>query len=160
MKRREVEAFKKYGETFRVKTLTNYIVATMDPKLCEKILGSTTNYVEKADDYKILKAVVGNGLVRSSGHQWRGHRKIIQPAFTAMNTIKGFIKIFDKKAKIFVELMRDHCDGTVFDIEKPVGRLTGDIIMETSMSLATNDQITHDCEYIHANTMYVRLNSI
>lgn len=151
MKRREVEAFSRYGETFQVKGLANYIVATMDPKVCEKILGSSTNFLEKAAHYSILRAVAGNGLICSPVNHWRGQRKIIQPAFTAMNMFKEFVKVFDSKAQIFVELLKDRCDGKVFEIDQMVGRLTGDILMETSMGLQSNDQVTQNCEYIHAN---------
>lgn len=154
MNRREVEAFRTYGDTFRVETVKNYIVATIDPKVFEKVLGSSKHYLEKADDYKILKPLVGDGLIRSHGYHWQSHRKVIQPAFNAINTIKGFVEVFDQKAQIFVETLKERSDGqTMVDIEKAVGRLTGDILMETSMGIKSNDQVTNECAYIQANGM-------
>ncbi|XP_055325682.1 cytochrome P450 4d2-like [Sitodiplosis mosellana] len=157
MKRREVEAFEKYGETFQLKGLAKYIVATMDPKVCEKILGNSTSYLEKATHYSILRAVAGNGLICSPVNKWRGQRKIIQPAFTAMNMFKGFVDIFDKKSQIFVGLMKDRCDGQLIDINHSIERLAGDILMETSMGLQSNDQVTHNSAYIQANNTLTRL---
>lgn len=151
MKRCECEAFKKYGETFRVKKFRNYLISTSDPKLYEKILSSTTNYLDKNTDYDIIKTILGNGLITSAGYQWYSHRKIIQPAF-GTNILKQFIEIFDKKSKILVECLNNHTDELI-DIRKFVEHFTCDIIMESSMGLESNTQTNGGSEYVHAMAM-------
>lgn len=151
IKRRENEAFRKYGDTFRVKVPHGYIVSTVDAKIGEAILSSTTHYLEKANDYKMFNLVAGNGLVTSSGHLWRSHRKAIQPAFS-VGMLKQFINVFDEKAQILVEILKRHCDGNVLNIDEFVGRCSGDILLETSMGLKTNIQIDMDSQYMLTNS--------
>lgn len=155
MKRRENEAFQKYGETFRAKVLSGYIMSTMDTKVIEKVLCHPVHYMNKADDYKILESVIGNGIVASRDYHWRSHRKVIQPAF-GFGTLKKFMEIFDQKARIMVELLANKCDGTVLDMYEFVVPLTCDIIMETSMGMKINTQINSEQnEYVHAIGMYL-----
>lgn len=152
MKRRECEAFKEYGETFRVKKFRNYLISTSDPKLHEKILNSsTTNYLDKNSDYDIIKTVLGNGLVTSAGYQWYSHRKIIQPAFST-NILKQFIEIFDKKSKMLVKCLKNHTNELI-DIRKFVDTFACDIIMETSMGLESITQVNGCSEYVRAMSM-------
>lgn len=149
MKRRESEAFETYGDTFRAKVLSGYIMSTMDTKVVEKVLSSTVFYMNKANDYNILKSVIGNGIVASRGYHWRSHRKIIQPAF-GFGTLKQFIEIFDRKAQLMAELLTSKC-GQVLNIDEFVAPLACDILMETSMGMNTNTQTSTELnEYVHA----------
>ncbi|XP_055325679.1 cytochrome P450 4d2-like [Sitodiplosis mosellana] len=148
MKRRECEAFRKYGETFRVKKIRSYVISTSDPKLHEKILSNTTNYLDKTSDYDIMKTVLGNGLITSAGYQWYSHRKIIQPAFN-VNILKQFIEIFEQQSKILVERLKSHCNGLI-DVSKYVEPFACDMIIETSMGLKSNTQVNNGSEYAHS----------
>lgn len=151
MKRREMEAFKKYGDTFRLKVPHGYILSTVDAKISEAILSNTKHYLDKANDYKIFQLVAGNGLVTSRGDYWRSHRKAIQPAFS-VSMLKQFIGVFDEKAQILVEILKSQCDEhKVMNIHEFIGRFSGDILLETSMGLKTKIQTDMDSQYVHTN---------
>lgn len=47
---------------------------------------------------------------------WRAHRKLIQPAFNPQ-TLRSFLKIFDKCAISMVEKMGKELDGGEFKVE-------------------------------------------
>lgn len=150
MKNREIAAFLKYGETFRAKVPRSYIVSTINARLFEKVLGNSTYYMEKADDYNIMKPIIGNGLVLSRGYQWHSQRKIIQPAFS-VGVLKQFLGIFDQKAKILVDLLKTQCNGMNINVDKFVAPLACDILMETSMGLRIDTQSNKDLnEYVQA----------
>lgn len=150
MRNREAAAFLKYGEIFRAKLIRSSMILTINARLFEKVLSSSTNYIEKADDYNLLKAIIGNGLVLSQNYQWNIHRKIIQPAFS-VGVLKKFIGIIDHKAQILVDLLKNQCNEAVVDVDKFIAPLACDILMETSMGLKTDTQRSNEInEYVQA----------
>lgn len=157
MKRREIASFKKYGETYRLKTIGSYFISTIDPNIFEKILSSTTHYIEKGVDYNMIKKLIGNGIILSRGNHWRSHRKVIQPAFSG-DILKQFIRIFDGKAQIMVDILKSHCDGSLVHIDTFVNRMVNDINMEAMMGIKTNTQLEETSEFVEAIIEYVKLN--
>lgn len=143
MRRRQVATYAKYGEIYRLKLIRSYAISTSDPKVFQKISNSTTSYLTKASDYKLMRPFIGDGLVTGSGLQWQSHRKAIQPAFS-INALRQYIEIIDRKSMEMVETLKMHCNRTKINVDKFSKQLTCDIIMETAMGIDTskrNDKV-------------------
>jgi cytochrome P450 len=75
------EISKEYPGIVYVKALNRKMVLITDPVLIRYILQTNQKQYTKGSQYKLLKHVLGNGLVTSEGDLWRKQRKLIQPAF-------------------------------------------------------------------------------
>lgn len=149
MRRRQVAAYAKYGEIFRLKLIRSYVISTSDPKVFQKISNSTTSYSAKASDYKSMRPFIGDGLITGSGPLWQSHRKAIQPAFS-VNALRQYIDIFDQKSMAMVETLKMHCNRTKINVDTFLKQLTCDIIMETAMGIDTSNRNEKVIEFSRA----------
>lgn len=149
MRRRQVAAFAKYGEIYRLKLIGSYVFSTSDPKIFQKISNSTTSYLAKASDYKLMRPFIGDGLVTGSGPLWQSHRKAIIPAFS-VNALRQYIDVFDRKSMETVETLKMHCNGTKINVDEFLKQLTCDIIMETAMGIDTSNRNDKVIEFSRA----------
>lgn len=141
MQRRQKAATEKYGETYRVKLIRSYIIATIDAKVFQKISNSPTFYLKKSGEYEMMRPFIGDGLVTSSGYLWQSHRKAIQPAFS-MNSLRKYVKIFDHKTKSMVDELKSRCDETLIDVDGIIKRLICDVVLNATMGIDTKNEKT------------------
>lgn len=149
MRRRQVAAYAKYGEIFRLKLIRSYVISTSDPKVFQKMSNSTTSYLAKASDYKSMRPFICDGLITGSGPLWQSHRKAIQPAFS-VNALRQYIDIFDQKSMAMVETLKMHCNRTKINVDTFLKQLTCDIIMETAMGIDTSNRNDKVIEFSRA----------
>ncbi|WP_052573799.1 cytochrome P450 [Haloferula sp. BvORR071] len=73
---------KEYGDLFTISSRLGGVTVVANPELARQVLAERYNhYLEKSRSYVVLRILMGNGLVTSSGEFWRGQRKLTQPAF-------------------------------------------------------------------------------
>jgi cytochrome P450 len=70
----------KYGDFVRTR-LPLHIYFVYDPRAIEEILVKKAESFRKDYTSRLLKRVVGNGLLLSEGDTWRRQRRLVQPAF-------------------------------------------------------------------------------
>jgi cytochrome P450 len=70
----------KYGDFVRTR-LPLHIYFVYDPRAIEEILVKKADSFRKDYTSRLLKRVVGNGLLLSEGDTWRRQRRLVQPAF-------------------------------------------------------------------------------
>ena len=71
-----------HGDLFTIKSRLGSATVVADPELARQVLADHyPHYIEKSRSYAVLRILMGNGLVTSSGEFWRGQRKLTQPAF-------------------------------------------------------------------------------
>lgn len=71
-----------HGDLFSVSSRLGGITVVSNPELARQVLVERySHYIEKSRSYAVLRILMGNGLVTSSGEFWRGQRKLTQPAF-------------------------------------------------------------------------------
>lgn len=130
--------------------IRDYQFVVSDPKIYEKVLANTTNYLRKNVLYDLLKPWLRNGLIISAPPHWHTHRKIITPAFH-FKILEQFIEIFDRQCQTMIDkLQSNKCDGNVINIVEYLKPMALDIITETAMGTQINAQTNPDSEYVKA----------
>lgn len=71
-----------YGDVYKIGSRIGSAIVVANPELARQVLAEKyKRYIEKGRSYAVLRILMGNGLVTSSGEFWRGQRKLTQPAF-------------------------------------------------------------------------------
>ncbi|KAJ6648810.1 Cytochrome P450 4g15 [Pseudolycoriella hygida] len=132
------------------------VVLLFDPRDVELILSSQV-YIDKSHEYKFFKPWLGDGLLISSGHKWRSHRKLIAPTFH-LNVLKSFIDLFNENSRQVVQRLNSEV-GKTFDAHDYMSEATVEILLETAMGVSkkTQDQSGYDyamavmkmCDILH-----------
>lgn len=145
------------------------IVFLFNPGDVELILSSHV-YIDKSAEYDFFKPWLGDGLLVSSGHKWRSHRKLIAPTFH-LNVLKGFIDLFNENSRQIIKKL-DSEIGKTFDAHDHMSEATVEILLETAMGVSkkTQGQSGYDyamavmkmCDILHARhrSLWLRANWI
>lgn len=122
------------------------LVFLYDPRDVELILSSHV-HIDKAEEYRFFKPWLGNGLLISTGHKWRSHRKLIAPTFH-LNVLKSFIDLFNANSRAVVDKLKKEA-GT-FDCHDYMSECTVEILLETAMGVSKSTQDQSGFEYAMA----------
>ncbi|XP_558699.6 cytochrome P450 4g15 [Anopheles gambiae] len=151
-----IEKGKEYNEVIKIWIGPKLIVFLVDPRDIELLLSSHV-YIDKSPEYRFFKPWLGNGLLISTGHKWRQHRKLIAPTFH-LNVLKSFIDLFNENSRLVVKKMQNE-NGKVFDCHDYMSECTVEILLETAMGVSkkTQDQSGYDyamavmkmCDILH-----------
>uniref|UniRef100_A0A1B0CWB4 Cytochrome n=1 Tax=Lutzomyia longipalpis TaxID=7200 RepID=A0A1B0CWB4_LUTLO len=139
-----------------------------DPKDIELILSSHI-YIDKSTEYSFFKPWLGNGLLISTGHKWRSHRRIIAPTFH-LNVLKSFIDLFNENSRHVCNRLKDEV-GKTFDCHDYMSEATVEILLETAMGVSKKTQesgyeyamaVMKMCDILHLRIrkIWLRPNSI
>uniref|UniRef100_A0A182N9Y9 Uncharacterized protein n=1 Tax=Anopheles dirus TaxID=7168 RepID=A0A182N9Y9_9DIPT len=151
-----IEKGKDYNEVIKIWIGPKLIVFLVDPRDVELLLSSHV-YIDKSPEYRFFKPWLGNGLLISTGHKWRQHRKLIAPTFH-LNVLKSFIDLFNENSRLVVDKMHKE-NGNAFDCHDYMSECTVEILLETAMGVSkkTQDQSGYDyamavmkmCDILH-----------
>uniref|UniRef100_A0A182W5Z8 Uncharacterized protein n=1 Tax=Anopheles minimus TaxID=112268 RepID=A0A182W5Z8_9DIPT len=151
-----IEKGKDYNEVIKIWIGPKLIVFLVDPRDVELLLSSHV-YIDKSPEYRFFKPWLGNGLLISTGHKWRQHRKLIAPTFH-LNVLKSFIDLFNENSRLVVKKMLKE-NGKAFDCHDYMSECTVEILLETAMGVSkkTQDQSGYDyamavmkmCDILH-----------
>lgn len=151
-----IEKGKDYNEVIKIWIGPKLIVFLVDPRDVELLLSSHV-YIDKSPEYRFFKPWLGNGLLISTGHKWRQHRKLIAPTFH-LNVLKSFIDLFNENSRLVVDKMHKE-NGKAFDCHDYMSECTVEILLETAMGVSkkTQDQSGYDyamavmkmCDILH-----------
>ncbi|XP_050086156.1 cytochrome P450 4d10-like [Anopheles aquasalis] len=141
---------KRYGDCFRLWLGTHLLVIINDPKDIEAIL-SNPKCIDKSIEYSFFRLWLGDGLLTSTGHKWRTHRKIITPSFH-FKILEQFVDIFDQQSSILVRKLEPFAreTGESFDLFPVVSLCTLDIFYESAMGVTMNAQLNSESGYVRA----------
>lgn len=120
------------------------VVFLYDPRDVEIILSSQV-YIDKSPEYEFFKPWLGEGLLISSGHKWRSHRKLIAPTFH-LNILKSFIDLFNDNSRQVVKKLQSE-GGKTFDAHDYMSEATVEILLETAMGVSKKTQNKSGYEY-------------
>ncbi|GAB0093382.1 Cytochrome P450 4g15 [Sergentomyia squamirostris] len=160
---------KKYeGGVVRLWIGPKLTVFLFDPRDIELILSSHI-YIDKSTEYSFFKPWLGNGLLISSGHKWRSHRRIIAPTFH-LNVLKSFIDLFNENSRHVCNRLKDEV-GKTFDCHDYMSEATVEILLETAMGVSKKTQesgyeyamaVMKMCDILHLRIrkVWLRPNSI
>ncbi|CAG2172884.1 unnamed protein product [Oppiella nova] len=130
---------------------TQPVVIIFDAELAEVLLTSNTN-IDKSPEYDFAVPWLGLGLFTSTGDRWRGHRKMLTPAFH-FRILESFVPIINKQQQIMMKIIDDMYakhDGVVDDVRPLITNCALDIICETAMGVSIDAQTDPESKYSKA----------
>jgi cytochrome P450 len=127
--------FREHGDIFAVVSPFGQASVVGTPELAQQILVERAGrYQEKSRAYQVLRILMGNGLVTSSGEFWRGQRKLIQPAFHRRRLDALFAMMVSRVGDCARSLDDVAGTGRAVDIVPRLSQLTLDIIARAMFS--------------------------
>ncbi|XP_055377881.1 probable cytochrome P450 313a4 [Condylostylus longicornis] len=128
-----------------------------EPEMMKKIFTSS-NFINKADYYKIVGKHFGEGLFSSEVPTWNKHRKLIEPAFH-INILKSFLPIFNEQADILVKKLKQYSgnDMKEFNIVPLCQLATLDSSCQTTMGKVMNFQLNQNMDISNSYSNILRL---
>lgn len=148
----------RYEGIFRVRTarFLEQIVIVSKPEYIKHILQDNNKNYQKSHGYKIMKLLVGNGLLTSEGEFWRRQRRLAQPAFHR-EKLTTFVDIMVREAAHLVEKWQRLPAGTVVNISREMMEVTLKIVCKSLFSSDVEDAIkVVSREFYIANESLVR----
>jgi cytochrome P450 len=130
------------GDFSRVRFGPVWFVHIQSPTFLQHVLiDNARNYVKQTRGYRMLRLVLGQGLVTSDGEAWRKRRRLAQPAFHHQR-IAGFAEIMSRAAVELTERWAGASDGTVVDVQQGMMALTLKVVTEALLSGDVGDETT------------------
>lgn len=121
-----------FGDVFSIGSPIGSATVVASPELARQVLVDRyPHYIEKGRSYAVLRILMGNGLVTSSGEFWRGQRKLTQPAFHRRRLDAIFAMMVRRSRETAERLARDPRD---LDMAPHFSQLTLEIISEAMFS--------------------------
>lgn len=136
-----------FNEIIKIWIGPKLTVFLADPRDVEIILSSQV-LIDKSSEYEFFKPWLGDGLLISSGHKWRSHRKLIAPTFH-LNVLKSFIDLFNENSRHVVQKLNKEV-GKTFDAHDYMSEATVEILLETAMGVSKDTQDKSGYEYAMA----------
>jgi cytochrome P450 len=145
--------FETCGDTFQMK-LFKEIVVSRDPGFFRHVLQQHNKNFKKGSSSKMLRPVLGNGLVTSDGDFWLRQRRLVQPAFHKERLQDLFLAMGKLTAAFLDEMEAFRGKGAV-DIDAKMMSVTSDIALKTLFgNMTTEDkaqiyqQVTRTQKYL------------
>uniref|UniRef100_A0A1B6CZH6 Cytochrome P450 n=1 Tax=Clastoptera arizonana TaxID=38151 RepID=A0A1B6CZH6_9HEMI len=119
-------------------------VSVQKPRNVEAILGHN-NLLTKSIANDLMKCVMGEGLVTSSGEKWKKHRKLIQPSFH-YQILERYVGNFISKCADFNEALASHVEKPHFDATQLINHFSYDCACETLFNEKSKSQLATDID--------------
>lgn len=137
-------AIPKYGDVFQVRSVFfrfiskfKTIVIVSDPDVIKHIMQDNNRNYIKSYGYRVLKLLLGEGLLTSEGDFWRKQRKLLQPGFHK-ERLASFVQIY---AQASDDLVKDwsQSEGKEIDLSEAFMRLTLNVVCKSMFSTDVGD---------------------
>ncbi|QRR00490.1 cytochrome P450 [Dyadobacter sandarakinus] len=147
------EGFDACGDTYRLRLFREFVI-TRDPAFFRHILQQNHRNYKKGSSSKMLRPVLGNGLVTSDGDFWLRQRRLVQPAFHR-ERLQDLFVMMGEIADRFLDEMEQHRGGPAIDMDARMMAVTSDIALKTLFgNMTTEDkaqiyrQVTRTQKYL------------
>jgi cytochrome P450 len=129
-----------YDGIFRIRTarFIEQIVIVTKPDYVKHILQDNNKNYQKSFGYKIMKLLVGNGLLTSEGDFWRRQRRLAQPGFHR-ERLASFNQIMVDEINELLKAWNQLPDGTEVNISKAMMEVTLKIVCKALFSTDVDD---------------------
>ncbi len=121
--------YARYGDVVRIPFGSASAYLLRRPDHAKHVLRDNhANYDKDNFDYRILKSIVGNGLLTSDGELWRRQRTLIQPAFQRERT-EALVPLMVERTEDMLARWRN-AGGAARDIGRDMARLTLEVVTQ------------------------------
>ncbi|XKL64937.1 hypothetical protein PGB90_005023 [Kerria lacca] len=135
-----MKLMEKYKSPFKLRLMYKQYVIIFDPEDFQTV---ANKILQKDCNYNFIKDMLGDGIFTSEIHKWKRNRQILNPAFNPHVLFDSFLKIFNEKNALLVQILKKELDtGKHFDlwpyiILTSVKTISGKII-ETTLGKTKN----------------------
>lgn len=126
----------KYGDVIFLRVPGQQVYFINHPDLTREVLVTQQHRFKKSRVLERAQILLGQGLLTSEGQQHRRQRRLVQPAFHR-DRLEGYASTMIERAAVARERWQN---GTTFDIQKEMMRLTLDIVSRTLFSANMESQ--------------------
>ncbi|MCF2505965.1 cytochrome P450 [Dyadobacter sp. CY107] len=131
------QGFETCGDTFQMKLFREFVVSR-DPVFFRHVLQQHNRNFKKGSSSKMLRPVLGNGLVTSDGDFWLRQRRLVQPAFHRERLQELFLAMGVLTAS-FLDEMEAFRGKDAVDIDVKMMSITSDIALKTLFGNMTTE---------------------
>lgn len=131
------QGFDACGDTYKIRLFKEFIV-TRDPGFFRHVLQQHHKQFKKGNSVKLLRPVLGNGLVISDGDFWLRQRRLVQPAFHKERLNDLFLTMGALTAAFLDELEPLRNKGAI-DIDAKMMGINSDIALKTLFGNMNNE---------------------
>jgi cytochrome P450 len=147
------QGFDSCGDTFRIRLFREFIVSR-DPAFFRHILQQNNKHYKKGSSSKMLRPVLGNGLVTSDGDFWLRQRRLVQPAFHRERLQELFLAMGQLTAS-FLNEMEAFRGKQAIDIDAKMMSITSDIALKTLFGNMTTEDKAQIYEQVTRTQRYL-----
>jgi len=148
----------KYDGIFRVKSpfFLEQVAIVSKPDYVKHILQDNNKNYQKSYAYRIMRHLVGNGLLTSEGDFWLRQRRLAQTAFHK-ERLEGFASIMTHATQDLISVWNKMEDGKQVDLSREMMEVTLTIVSRCLFSTDVHDVIdTVSREFSIANERLIR----
>lgn len=144
-----------YGDIFTITSPFGSATVLANPEWAHQILVERySRYQEKSLSYIVLRMLMGNGLVTSSGDFWRGQRKLAQPAFHRRRLDAIFQMMVERSTACANQFAGAAESGEAIDVAPALSHLTLEIITRAMFSADVDGTASDVSSHINALNEY------
>ncbi|MBS0262266.1 MAG: cytochrome P450 [Planctomycetes bacterium] len=140
--RRDMLAFysrlaREYGDVVSYRLGPRHAVLLTNPEHIEQVLVTESRNFIKSFSFRLLRPILGNGLLLNEAEPWLRQRRLIQPLFSRQQ--------IDAHAPLMVDCAREMIDawqpGAARDLHADMMRLALNIVTKTLLGSEVNDHV-------------------
>jgi cytochrome P450 len=130
--------FAEQGDVVQLRIGPRWVTIGRHPEFVEHVLVTNAkNFNKQTRGYRMLRKVLGTGLLTSEGELWRRQRRIAQPAFHKQR-IASFA---DAMTRASHEMIDERWEaGREIDVSVEMMRVTLDIVSETLLGIESGER--------------------
>ena len=153
-----VDKVPQYDGIFRVKSpfFLEQVAIVSKPDYVKHILQDNNKNYQKSYGYRIIRHLVGNGLLTSEGDFWLRQRRLAQTAFHK-ERLEGFVSTMADAANELITSWKKLPDGQEVNLSKEMMQVTLNIVCRCLFSADVHDVVdTVSREFNIANERLIR----
>jgi cytochrome P450 len=131
---------RRYGRVARIRFGFWDVLVVSQPDDVKHVLQDRhAIYTKESLDYRVMKRILGEGLVTSDGALWLRQRRLMQPAFQR-ESVAAFAALMVERARALLDGWEGAArDGTAIDVYQEMRRLSLDIVTRALFGVKVQD---------------------
>lgn len=142
---------REYGDVVRLPNPLYPTVQLTHPDHIGHVLQTNSRNYHKSQFNRLLRPLLGDGLVTSNGEVWHRHRRMVQPGF-AHQRLEGYAAAITAAGERLIERWREPAHhGQPVDVAAEMGRLGVEVIADVLFGDTADDiaeQVVHDVFFV------------
>ncbi|MGB8681512.1 MAG: cytochrome P450 [Candidatus Binatus sp.] len=136
--------FKRYGDVVGYRIGTMRIFLVVHPDGVKHVLQENHRNYVKSPDYKILKRVLGEGLLTSENPLWLSQRRLMTPMFHRQRIAEFGATMVDSTLKMLDKWSSLAGEGATFDVCNEMMQLTLEIVARVLFKVEIAGELAHE----------------